>query len=37
MTGVAKTAECTRQAGLSTDDVFASQSFIRSEISAGGR
>lgn len=37
ITGVAKTAECTRQAGLATDDVFASQSFIRSEISTGGR
>jgi prepilin-type N-terminal cleavage/methylation domain-containing protein len=37
ITGVAKTAECTRQAGLATDDVFASQSFIRSEINAGGR
>jgi len=37
MTGVARTAECTRQAGLATDNVFASQSFIRSEFSSGGR
>lgn len=37
MTGVARTAECTRQAGLATDNVFASQSFIRSEIGSGGR
>ena len=37
MTGIARTAECTRQAGLASDNVFASQSFIRSEISSGGR
>ena len=37
LSGVAKTAECMPQAGLATDDVFSSQSFIRSEIVAGGR
>jgi len=37
MTGIARTAECTRQGGLATDNVFASQAFIRSEISSGGR
>ena len=37
VTGVAKTAECMRQVGLATDDVFASQAFIRSEVSSGGR
>ena len=37
LSGVAKTAECTPQSGLATDDVFSSQFFIRSEIVAGGR
>ena len=37
LSGVAKTAECRPQAGLATDDVFSSQSFIRSEIVAVGR
>jgi len=37
MTGIARTAECARQAGLATDNVFASQAFIRSEFSSGGR
>ena len=37
LSGVAKTAECARQAGRISDDVFVSQSFIRSEVVAGGR
>ena len=37
LSGVAKTAECAKQAGRTSDDVFASQSFIRSEVVTGGR
>jgi prepilin-type N-terminal cleavage/methylation domain-containing protein len=37
LSGVAKTAECAKQAGRISDDVFVSQSFIRSEVVAGGR
>ena len=37
LSGVAKTAECMKQSGLASDDVFTSQQFIRDELIAGGR